>query len=66
MMVSGMIQDGQDATVMLIRGVEVPGTVLWQGSGLQGWRSHVDSRRENPKNCCLARLRHLKRLSSNG
>eukprot|EP00959_Pyramimonas_sp_CCMP1952_P033380 700636-Pyramimonas_sp.AAC.1 len=30
---SGTIEDRQDATVTVIRGVEIPGIVSWQNSG---------------------------------
>eukprot|EP00959_Pyramimonas_sp_CCMP1952_P086372 1806563-Pyramimonas_sp.AAC.1 len=68
--IPGMVQARfkvcQDATVTLIRGVEVLGMVLCRKVGVSGRNSHVDSRRWRPKNGLLARLENLNWLSSKG
>eukprot|EP00959_Pyramimonas_sp_CCMP1952_P466801 9490559-Pyramimonas_sp.AAC.1 len=60
------MSDCHGAPVALIRGVEVPGMVLWRDSGSPGRKSDGDPRRQTPRNGVLAQLRIYGPLFSNG
>eukprot|EP00959_Pyramimonas_sp_CCMP1952_P340918 7141105-Pyramimonas_sp.AAC.1 len=49
--VSKLTTDGQDAAVTLIRGVEIPGMVVWRDAGMSGHNSNIDSRLESKEWC---------------
>eukprot|EP00959_Pyramimonas_sp_CCMP1952_P289811 6061152-Pyramimonas_sp.AAC.1 len=60
----GTMYGCQDATVTLLCGVDVPIMVRWHDLGRPGHNRHVGSLRRRPRNCVLARMGIIGRLSS--